>query len=86
MRLVEWKPIETAPKNGQAILVCVAGPQNYYPDKVWWDTAREQWTIWVTNNNVRVVLGMEPTHWMELPAAPEGQADHFPVIEKPSGE
>jgi hypothetical protein len=63
-----WQPIETAPKDGTAILGFWAGDvineRNYaltlYRTGSWWDADRG-----------REEYG-EPTHWMPLPAPPTG--------------
>ena len=66
----EWQPIETAPKDGRAIIL-------YLP---WLKTARTgRWAIkgprrgwlvhWSTTN--KSVVASEPTLWMSLPELPE---------------
>jgi hypothetical protein len=57
---MEWKPIETAPKDGTRILV-------YAPDidRVLIATFRPSLRIWVGWRETLV-----PTHWMRLPNPP----------------
>lgn len=55
-----WRPIETAPKNGDSVLVAA---DSLSPCDAWWgkDDYQEGW---------RDVLGMiatQPTHWQPLP-------------------
>ena len=67
-----WQPIETAPKDGTAILV-------YFP-KDFFDRKRNHQTVvywaikdpWVTGWEVYggSFLSIEPTHWMPLPDPP----------------
>lgn len=85
----EWQPIETAPKTGRTLLLgylnsagkwrTVRGQwmsANYIeahwedPDDVepgWFETSAEA-------DDVPNCWGIEPTHWMPLPAAPQGAA------------
>ncbi len=67
-----WQPIETAPKNGLPVLVCVGG---HYDIAVWrrspldgdlWHLRREGFSSdrWSPS----------PTHWLPLPALPAAQA------------
>ena len=70
-----WLPIETAPKDGTAIMVScprlgVCGPAH-------WDTnqharnPRPYWTHWGERIwGTRWVREDQPTHWMPLPEAP----------------
>lgn len=71
---MDWQPIETAPKDGTAVLLIVVGYEpavgsfkdrgwNYmdiedFPDK-------DDWLRWLKNHGP-----WEPTHWMPLPAPP----------------
>ncbi|WP_321968884.1 DUF551 domain-containing protein [Paraburkholderia tropica] len=86
---VEWQPIETAPKTSHTLLLgylnsagkwrTVRGQwmsANYIeahwedPDDVepgWFETSAE-------TDDVPNCWGIEPTHWMPLPAAPQGAA------------
>lgn len=61
-----WQPIETAPKDGNEILIVVAGIGN--PARVgFWDAAFDPgvWSKWPGREPMR------PTHWKPLPIAPE---------------
>lgn len=53
---MQWRPIETAPRDGTVLLVCRAGS---YPAADFYDIAHEQWR----RHN-------DATHWMPLPEAP----------------
>ena len=61
----EWRPIESAPKDGTEVLCA------------WHAMATDRWIIegcWFLNNQWRVgwdETEVQPTHWMPLPAAPE---------------
>ena len=77
----EWQPIETAPKDGTAILVCWAfnseGPIRWEEDPATagvfvqvasWCGA-EEWVVYCSMvQDPR--LHFNPTHWMALPDAP----------------
>lgn len=65
----EWQPIETAPKDGRAIMVWMSadenGPHCFAPisitgDGKWWDDS--------TGDQIEVLRSA--THWMPLPNAP----------------
>jgi hypothetical protein len=63
----EWRPIETAPKDGSDVLLycrCQHDGRAYAPDRNvgWWEPAAGWW-------HARDGL-IEPTHWMPLPAPP----------------
>ena len=60
---VAWQPIETAPKDGGLIMLCLYPHRGYNecPRKVggWWD---EKWNIFGGS--------WKPTHWQRLPDSP----------------
>ena len=72
--MIEWQPIETAPKSGKAILI-------WQPDRPFgrayvaeWDA---EWTggWWIVHDGKsydRPLRGPDPSHWMLLPAPPTG--------------
>jgi hypothetical protein len=71
-----WRPIETAPKDGSAVLV-------YFPDigvcEVLWSTQVFEDGFWSVSDNKfedRPLRGWstEPTHWMPLPDPPAALA------------
>ena len=66
------KPIETAPKDGQAILV-TDGMHCYCVE---WDEEFDWWTVDDNKLGPFRLRGSAPTHWMPTPAAP-GPADQF---------
>ena len=65
-----WRPIETAPKDGQAILVT----DGWCCYCVEWDEEFDWWTVDDNKLGPFRLRGSAPTHWMPLPAAP-GPAD-----------
>ena len=67
----QWQPIETAPKDGTQYLACDGKkmwtrnqPPNCYAGDWEWNQNRTQWRGHAD--------GLNPTHWMPLPAAPKG--------------
>ena len=65
-----WRHIETAPKDGQAILV-TDGRDCYCVE---WDEEFDWWTVDDNKLGPFRLRGSAPTHWMPLPPAP-GPAD-----------
>jgi hypothetical protein len=77
----EWRPIETAPKDGTKILVCRGGePYVAYWSSVWHPDS-VMWVADIPNSNPPTVaaLGPEfaepwtrhgPTHWLPIPEMP----------------
>lgn len=76
-----WQPIETAPKNGEIVLL-------YRPtaERTWgkvtlgmWESdsysknPRPYWQIWLKIGCVSESRAWEPTHWMPLPEPPIAQ-------------
>lgn len=64
---MNWKPIDTAPKDGTKILVVNARWKSY-------DIARWSGDLWKPQVEEHCHGGPEPimpTHWMELPEAPK---------------
>ena len=68
-----WRHIETAPKDGQAILV-TDGMGCYCVE---WDEEFDWWTVDDNKLGPFRLRGSAPTHWMKLPPAPPGPADQF---------
>lgn len=68
--MLDWKPIETAPKDGTPILVYDPNPwlDPYSVITVSWDTQRKCWSE-ITGELYAIYY---PTHWMELPEKPKG--------------
>lgn len=68
--MTEWQPIETAPKDGTSILVCVT----YNLPEGGWETV--QWVDWVREPYIfpiyrdRIDIPCPPTHWQPLPEPP----------------
>ncbi len=77
----DWQPIETAPKDGSTILLCVSNSERE-PVIVTglWVTEAMDWSGWpITEPTWREVWchfqlasdGDNPTHWMPLPTPPQ---------------
>lgn len=68
----DWQPIETAPKDGTEILVCVSYnlgcEEDGYETKTWVDWALEPY-VWPQFRD-RIDIPFPPTHWMPLPSPP----------------
>ncbi|MGX1587294.1 hypothetical protein [Brevundimonas diminuta] len=81
--MVEWRPIDTAPRDGTHILIAP------HMDVALWDHGAERWiTNIIPLNSDRTIAddwrarpvmmfeqyasnwGIEPTHWLPLPPAP----------------
>lgn len=70
---MNWHPIETAPKDGTAILVWDGYNQYvaFWGESSLWSKGADQWCYGECSgeyNSHRAVY--EPTHWMPLPANP----------------
>jgi hypothetical protein len=71
-----WRPIETAPKDGTAVLLggCSPGPAIRIG---WWGNGRylSRTRGWERDWTTGADYGFAPTHWMPLPDPPaEGNA------------
>lgn len=64
-KLTQWQPIETAPKDGERILVVWLGDV----DIAFWNIEQENWEQWP--NGDFVCDTDEITHWMPLPKPPK---------------
>ena len=65
-----WQPIETAPKNGSAILLYPCGIFGAVsPDIGYWNRDKD-YEAWRTLDGERIEPS--PSHWMPLPTPPEG--------------
>ena len=62
---MEWRPIETAPKDGTLVLV---GHETAVFDG-WWDENSGGWVDGSTDMYEDLIV-YQPTHWMPLPASP----------------
>lgn len=69
----EWRPIESAPKDGTVILAIVPNPAGGF----WWMLAewdrhgRETWSCYWDGDPPRD----QPTHWRSLPTPPDLPAE-----------
>lgn len=67
-----WQPIETAPKDGQVILICAGNAVA----SVYWD---DEFTWVSTEDNLMAhIVHDDPTHWMPLPEPPPQQKNRQP--------
>lgn len=58
----QWQPIETAPKDGEVILV-----SHIFNDQIYWvEAAKQKHGAWFCPTGHAV---HQPTHWMPLPSA-----------------
>jgi hypothetical protein len=65
----EWKPIETAPKDGTLIDVC--NPHGDRTTDVRWEDGHwRHWWIGDFDGMEWRKLSIQPTHWMPRPAPP----------------
>jgi hypothetical protein len=68
--VAQWQPIETAPKDGRSFVACQAGTHDW--SVIYWD---DFWDRWQDMCDEHEPPNWEPTHWIELPAAPEAAAE-----------
>lgn len=70
---MQWRPIETAPKDGSTILVVRPG---YYPEVSRWraDIIGSDWP-WLVALPGEDAQRLKPTHWMPFPSPPTGGRD-----------
>ena len=72
MTIMEWKPIETAPKEeGVVVLVYEPGLPHFDIFMAEWvhDIVGKRWQQWNTEDPA----WLHPTHWMPLPPPPDRQ-------------
>lgn len=73
---MEWQPIETAPKDGRMVLLAESG----YVECGFWHDGSEcyghrggaGWFSEEDRHNLLTARNVHPTHWMPLPAPPQG--------------
>jgi hypothetical protein len=80
--IVMWQPIETAPKDGTDIIVMYVHISTQIVHAAFWLEYQEGldnpddegwWTYdWSEVSRVKMSGDWTPTHWMPLPALPEG--------------
>jgi hypothetical protein len=61
--MMEWQPIETAPKDGHSVFLVWDGDM-WHVAKVWWNH-KENKAVWFDDDFL-----VYPTHWMALPSPP----------------
>ena len=64
--MMEWQPIETAPKNGTLVVVCALGSVPVSAVYVSW--AKNDSGGWLAVGNGEMI---EATHWIPLPPPPQ---------------
>lgn len=69
-KMMEWQPIETAPKDGTPILVCRVGYQAQQVAAVYWDWTFSRRYPWQFLTIADGHAKGWPTHWMPLPPPP----------------
>ena len=83
----QWRPIETAPKDGVSVLVyipCIGMREAYYNEAEQWfvDSAKFSnqeecrgwwWVVTASGSSEKFEDWNQPTHWMPLPNKPEGE-------------
>lgn len=77
----KWMGIETAPKDGAAILVFAGG----FCYSVEWCEEFDWWTVDDNKNGPYRLRGLAPTHWMSLPSSPSAApqlAERVPLTEE----
>lgn len=70
----QWRPMETAPKDGSRILLAKIVGHPSHPTALWWAVAghwSEKWSNW--NDDVEPCGLASPNYWQPLPPAPEGK-------------
>jgi hypothetical protein len=60
----EWKPIETAPKDGRKVVVMTPG---YHVRSARYIESLAGWSAWEGSDNDD---HLKPTHWMPMPELP----------------
>lgn len=69
LRVPEWQPIETAPKDGTDVLLwaAVPGTKDYIAVSGYFDEMDDAWT-----GAINSIYGpfVNPTHWMRIPTPP----------------
>jgi hypothetical protein len=69
--MTEWRPIETAPKDGAAILIWPAQSSFTGDDKISYVVRWNDWKeAWIEASGEEYDT-FYPTHWMPLPLAPK---------------
>jgi len=69
--MTEWQPIDTAPKDGTAILIWPAKSSFYGDDTISYIVRWQDWKgCWIEASGEEYDT-FYPTHWMPLPAPPK---------------
>lgn len=71
----EWQPIETAPRDGELILLSNSDGVwvgKYTPVYASGFVPQNKWSSWLLNHDhFKCSKSINPTHWMPLPESPE---------------
>lgn len=84
---MEWQPIETAPRDGTAILIYMPEASRLkVREACWatpWEGAPDEQCYWMTPHGPAgrgyTILPMSVTHWMPLPEPPSNVRAKRPV-------
>jgi hypothetical protein len=71
---MEWQPIESAPKDGQYVIVTYFPANGRAPVRIsWWGKYQIESGDWFDGWRIshRKPLRFSPTHWMPLPKPPQ---------------
>lgn len=84
---MEWKPIETAPKDGTRLLLMRENRRHSHLPPILWIKVGE-WTAWHSDGYVEAWredviasggdtkrIRLVPTHWMPLPPPPRSEGE-----------
>lgn len=64
-----WQPIETAPRDGNFIMVAKLNSE-YFVRQSAWSRINHEWVV-DKNEYITVCLDFQPTHWRPLPELPK---------------
>ena len=64
-RMMQWQPIETAPRDKTMVALLHVGAKGYWRYGVGWFMPQAGWQGWNSEDH------KFPTHWMPLPEPPE---------------
>ena len=69
----EWRPMDTAPKDGTWILVLVNGLP-FVANWLKWSANGKEHSAWCLSNHEDLIMPHEPTHWAHI-TAPDGELE-----------
>lgn len=80
--MAEWKPIESAPRDGTWVLICQSHGTDSRDDfgsfvhrAAWWASENDGSGAWIVYNAQPLdpECFFEPTHWMQIPEPPDAR-------------